>query len=178
MRIGYFTIGLVLAICGCLASAQGTTGHRVARKVADLPQRQGVSSTGIAFSPSGEEVAVEGEPGVIEIWDWHAARVEVSLKKPQGALGFLVMDPLAYSPDGTLLAACDSSAAGNVLVRVWSTHSWQVATDIADSRSAAGCGAAALGLRGGRGGDAFGVSGRGSVFRALPGAHRLLAVKR
>jgi WD40 repeat protein len=117
--------------------------HKVATEVVELPRRyHDVASIGTAFSPSGEELEVEAEPGVIEIWDWRHKRLITSLKKPRGAEG-VVTDPLSYSPDGRLLAACDTRGVGNVVVRVWNTQDWQIANDITES-APRGCDAMAF----------------------------------
>jgi WD40 repeat protein len=103
----------------------------VAVKVASLPQRyHEVASIGMAFNPSASELAVESGDLNIDIWDWRSQHIIKTLEKPRGAAGVLLTDPLSYSPDGKLLAACDSRGSGNVVIRIWNTKTWEIAKDI------------------------------------------------
>jgi len=109
----------------------GASKNDVAVKVASLPQKyHEVASIGMAFNPSASELAVESGDLNIDVWDWRSQHIIRTLEKPRGAAGVLLTDPLSYSPDGKLLAACDSRGAGDVVIRVWNTKSWEIAKDI------------------------------------------------
>jgi WD40 repeat protein len=87
---------------------------------------------GLDFSPDAGRLAIQSDGEKINIWDWRHDRIETILEKPQGAKGGVESNPIRYSPDGRLLAACDSKAVGDVVVRLWNTAGGSVAKDIVD----------------------------------------------
>lgn len=132
-RMGGIAAAALIIASSLPASAGifGASKNDVAVKVASLPQRyHEVASIGMAFNPSASELAVESGDLNIDIWDWHSEHIIKTLEKPRGAAGVLLTNPLSYSPDGKLFAVCDSRGAGDVVIRVWNTKSWEIAKDI------------------------------------------------
>jgi len=67
----------------------------------------------IAFDPSGELLALSDADGLIQLWDWHNQKLLREFTDlPNTPAG------LAFSPDGSLLAA-GSSKAGESRVLIW-----------------------------------------------------------
>jgi WD40 repeat protein len=132
-RMGGIAAAALIIASSPAASAGifGASKNDVAVKVASLPQRyHEVASIGMAFNPSASELAVESGDLNIDIWDWRSQHIIKTLEKPRGAAGVLLTDPLSYSPDGKLLAACDSNGVGDVVIRVWDAKSWGIAKDL------------------------------------------------
>jgi WD40 repeat protein len=105
----------------------------VATQVADLREpHPRVIVRGLDFSPDASRLAIQSDGEKINIWDWRHERVETTLEKPQGAKGAVASNPIRYSPDGRLLAACDSKAVGAVVIRLWNVSGGSIAKDIVD----------------------------------------------
>jgi WD40 repeat protein len=126
-------LAALLLLASSPPASAGIFGSKndVAAKVASLPQRyHEVASIGMAFNPGASELAVESDALNIDIWDWRSQHIIKTIEKPRGAAGVLLTDPLSYSPNGKLLAACDSNGVGDVVIRVWDAKSWEIAKDL------------------------------------------------
>lgn len=111
----------------------------VAVKVAELPEKyRGDIVNGVAFSADGSQIAVDSNDELINIWDWRSSRISKTIEKAPNAEDDLTTEPLRYSPDGKLFAACHSQALGHVVARIWNTQTWEIIHDITDS-GAGGC---------------------------------------
>jgi WD40 repeat protein len=116
------------------SNAFGSTMSDVAVKVAELPEKYSdLIHRGLDFSPDGNRIAVESGGEKINIWDWRNQHIETTVDKAHGASGAIATNPLQYSPDGRMLAVCDSKGAGDVVVRIWNTQNWSIAKDLTDS---------------------------------------------
>lgn len=112
----------------------------VAKEITTLHEDKAI--LGIDFSPDGKYLVAAGENGAdIHVWDWQAGRIVRTLVKARGAYTGLTSEPIRYSPDGHLLAACHSLALGHVVVRIWNTDTWEIVHDITDSQKGGGCNA-------------------------------------
>jgi WD40 repeat protein len=85
------------------------TGRRVVRTMVNP---QAIPIMGLAFSPDGQVVAAGDTEGGVAIWDLASGRL---ISKLSCSCGY--MDPIAFSPDGTLLAA---AGGGDSRLHVWS----------------------------------------------------------
>jgi WD40 repeat protein len=118
----------------------GASKDDVAIKVATLPTKpdhtlfpfSAVYALGLDFGPDGSRIAVESQSAEVQIWDWRHKHIEKTMRMPQGFGNGVSTNSIKYSPDGRLLAACDGKAAGNIVVRVWTTDTWLTAKDIGD----------------------------------------------
>jgi WD40 repeat protein len=116
--------------------------HDVAVKVADLPEQyHDVIVRGVAFSPDGKFLAADSDGEKIDIWNWHSARIERTVEKPRGASLARATNPVGFSPDGRLFAACHSKGVGDVVSRIWNTTDWSIAHEITEPQGG-GCNAA------------------------------------
>jgi WD40 repeat protein len=116
------------------ASIFGMNKNEVVEKVAKLPETYSdVIVRGVDFSPDGNRLAVDSDGGKINIWDWRHERIVRTIQKPHGAEDGLTTNPLQFSLDGRLFAACVGKGEGGVVVRVWNTVDWTVARDIIDT---------------------------------------------
>lgn len=113
----------------------------VAMKVAELPERYNINVRALDFSPDGRHLAVRSADQIIHIWDWQNERIVHSLEIAKGANDGLSTEPLRFSPDGHLLAACHSRAAGDIVIRIWRTDTWDIVHDIVDHVGSTGCNA-------------------------------------
>jgi len=112
----------------------------VARQITTLNEVDAI--LGIDFSPDGKYLVAAGKNGAdIHVWDWQSGRIVRTLVKARGAYTGLTAEPIRYSPDGHLLAACHSLALGDVVVRIWNTDTWEIVRDITDSQKGGGCNA-------------------------------------
>jgi WD40 repeat protein len=120
---------------GSAVSSSGLFGmNDVAVKVGEVSERDhNLIVYALAFSPDGKRLAVDSDYENINVWDWRKNRIETTITKPQGFGGSQTANPLTFSPDGRLLADCEGPGAGNVVVRIWDTTTWQVAEDIIDA---------------------------------------------
>ena len=109
----------------------------VAVEVATLTETMEVY--GLDFSPDGKHLAATATLDGIEVhvWDWQGSRIVKKMNKGRGALG-IMSDPLKYSPDGRLLAACHSraGATGSVVVHIWDAQTGEIAGSIAEDSGA------------------------------------------
>jgi len=106
----------------------------VAVKIAELPEKHSdLIHRGLDFSPDGSRIAIESDGEKVNIWDWRNQHIEMTIQKPHGASGIIVTDPVQYSPNGRMLAICDSKGVGDVVIRIWDTESWTIAKDLTDS---------------------------------------------
>jgi WD40 repeat protein len=109
----------------------GASKIDVAVKVAELPSTNSKPyPLGLDFSPDGYHIAIESVSEKIEIWDWRNKHVEKTVEKPHGGNSLGTTNPIQYSPDGRVLAVCEVSGAGDVVVRIWNTDIWSIAKDI------------------------------------------------
>ena len=116
------------------ASIFGMNKNEVVEKVAKLPEPyHDVVVGGVSFSPDGTQLAVDSDGEKINIWDWRHERIEKTIEKPHGANDGLTTNPLQFSLDRHLFAACVGKGAGDVVVRVWNTTDWTVVKDIIDA---------------------------------------------
>ncbi len=116
-----------------LFESKGKNMKEVAVKIAELHEDKDIEIWGLDFSPDGKYLAATSPTTLeVQIWDWQNKRIVRTLEKAQGA--GLTTD-IHYSPDGHLLVACHSQAAGDILVRIWNTETWAVIHDIADFKS-------------------------------------------
>lgn len=116
-----------------LFESKGKNMKEVAVKIAELHEDKDVEIWGLDFSPDGKYLAATSPTTLeVQIWDWQNKRIVRILKKAQGAG---LQTDIQYSPDGHLLVACHSQAAGDILVRIWNTKTWAVIHDIADFKS-------------------------------------------
>lgn len=132
----YPIIGYCDSGSGWLKNLFGSTGKNmknVAIKVTELPEKYNINVQGLDFSPNGKFLAVRSADEFINIWDWQAGRIARTVEKAQGAEDGLTTEPMRYSPDGRLFAACHERAVNNILARIWNTDTWQVAHDIVDA---------------------------------------------
>ena len=74
---------------------------------------RGAAVTALAWSPSRPELAVAGQSGLVQLWNVNGApRLERALTGLHGTLGAPeAIQGVAFSPNGRLLAASDSSVA-------------------------------------------------------------------
>jgi WD40 repeat protein len=100
----------------------------------------GLIHRGLAFSPDGNQLAVAGDGDEIDIWNWRKQHIEKILHKAHGASGSHSTDPIQFSPNGRMLAVCDTKGVGDVVIRIWSTDDWTILKDLTDS-SPGGCNA-------------------------------------
>ena len=128
---------------GLLSKLLGSHMNDVATKVAELPEKFGdVIPGGIDFSPDGIHIAIDSDHEKINIWHWRTEQIEKTVEKPGGNDG-LTTNPIIYSPDGALLAACIGRGPANEFVRIWNTSTWTIAKDILDVNPGE-CGAVAF----------------------------------
>jgi WD40 repeat protein len=117
----------------------GSNMNDVATKVADLPETyRDVNVRGLDFSPDGGRLAVVSDHENINIWDWRRSHIEKTLEQPRGFNPIMTINPIQFSPDGRLLAACAGKGVGDVVVRIWNTADWSIAKDLTDT-SPGGC---------------------------------------
>jgi WD40 repeat protein len=117
----------------------GLNMNEVATKVVDLPETyHDVTVRGVDFSPDGARIAVASDHEKINIWDWRRSHIEKTLEQPTGFNPIMTINPIQFSPDGRLLAACAGKGVGDVVVRLWNTADWSIAKDLRDS-SPGGC---------------------------------------
>jgi WD40 repeat protein len=131
---GIASVALLLASTPqAFAGIFGASKSDVAVKVAELPNPDSdIYPIGLDFGPDGSRIAVESQSAQIHIWDWRRNHIEKTMKMPQGFGNGVSTNSIKYSPDGRLLAACDGKAAGNIVVRIWTTDTWLTAKDIGD----------------------------------------------
>jgi WD40 repeat protein len=111
----------------------GANKNDVAVKVATLPERYpDVPVWALDFSPDGEHLVAGSDNQNIHIWDWRNGRIENTIVKPGGSNNGVASNPIAYSPDGHLLAVCLGRGVGDAVIRVWNTESWSIENDITD----------------------------------------------
>ncbi len=140
LSVSWSRLGYCESLTEGLKNIFRSSMNDVATKVADLPEKyHDVIVRGVDFSPDGRHVAVLSDGENVNIWDWRRGRIERTVEKPRGAPGHVESNPLRYSPDGRWLAACDSKAAGNVVIRVWDAGSGALARDITDPDLGPGC---------------------------------------
>ena len=150
LRTALTISAFALLFIGCgssdLTSIKDTVGihmNDVVVKLVELPQKApDLYSRGIEFGSDGKYLAVMSESvdnkyENIHIWDWRNKRIVKTVAEPSGAEGDST-NPLQFSPDGSLLAACAGRGMGDVLARVWRTSDWTIARDILDSGSGSG----------------------------------------
>jgi WD40 repeat protein len=119
-------------------------GNEVAKQIADLPETyHDVIVRSLAFSPNGLQLAADSDGETINIWDWRNPRIERTVEKPRGAALARTTNPVSFSPDGRLFAACHSKGVGDVVSRIWNTTDWSIAHDITEAQGG-GCNAAAF----------------------------------
>lgn len=92
------------------------TGRRLAMFSVPVPAASGVTG-GLAFSPDGTTLAIADFTGTVLLWDFRDDKVTGRL--PTGQPG---PDPVAWSPDGRMLAAGAGSA-----VKLWTIATGKVA---------------------------------------------------
>ena len=123
-----------------LLASKGKNMKEVAKEIATLNESEEI--LGIDFSPDGKYLVAAGENGgAIHVWDWQNKKLVHTLVKARGAYTGLVAEPIRYSPDGHLLAACHSLALGDVVVRIWDTGTWEIVHDITNPQKGGGCSA-------------------------------------
>jgi len=113
----------------------------VAVKVTVLREKENINVSGLDFSPDGKHLAVVSIYETINIWDWKNNRIVRTVEKPQGANDGLVTEPIRYSPDGRLFAACHSRATNHIVARIWDTNTWEIVHDITDPVGGGDCNA-------------------------------------
>ena len=137
-----------------LFGSKGKNMKEVAKEIKTLNDDKAI--LGMDFSPDGKYLVAAGENGAdIHVWDWQSGHIVHTLVKARGAYTGLTAEPIRYSPDGHLLAACHSLALGDVVIRIWNTDTWEIVHDITDPQ-------------GGGGGDSIGFTPDGkSLIRVL-----------
>jgi WD40 repeat protein len=109
----------------------GENKSDVVVKVAALPEKyHDVPVWALDFSPDGKHLVAASDE--VHVWDWRNGRIENTLVRPRGSNNGIATNPIAYSPDGHLLAVCLERAVGDAVIRVWNTESWSIASDITD----------------------------------------------
>jgi WD40 repeat protein len=113
------------------------TSSDVATKIVSF--HESFEAEGLAFSPDGRYLAttnyVEAQSGderEVHIWDWRNEKLVQKLTKPKFSDASETTDGLQWSPDGRFLAVCTGRAENHEVIRIWSTHDWQIASDIID----------------------------------------------
>jgi WD40 repeat protein len=142
MRFLLTFIAILLPAIGTCDTGSGLLNsffksNDVATKIATFKHNFDGSS-GLDFSPDGKYLATPGTYNyknkvTIQIWDWKSERVMHTLELAQGANSGLTTEPIRYSPDGKLLAACHSRAYGDVVIRLWNVSTVEIKHDIIDS---------------------------------------------
>ncbi len=108
-----------------LAVAGGTPGLNgiatlfnlaTGKKIRDFSEGHRDALYGIAYSPSGEQLATAGYDRLIQLWNTETGERLRTLKGHNGAVY-----GIAFSPDGRILA----SAGGDSSVKLWNTASGQ-----------------------------------------------------
>lgn len=142
IRCLFTIVGLLLPVFGYSNpfSEQFKNPKEVATQISTLNEADAI--LGIDFSPDGKYLVAAGENGAdIHVWDWQSGRIVRTLIKARGAYTGLTAEPIRYSPDGHLLAACHSLALGDVVVRIWNTDTWEIVHDITNPQKGGGCNA-------------------------------------
>jgi WD40 repeat protein len=128
----------------------GEKSSDVATKIVSF--HESFEAEGLAFSPDGRYLAttnyVEAQSGderEVHIWDWRNAKLVQKLTKPKFSNASETTNGLQWSPDGRFLAVCTGRAENHEVIRIWSTHDWQIASDIIDD-GAGGCNSLAFSL--------------------------------
>ncbi len=107
---------LVLACFGRLALAQPATDE------IRLDEHRYFNVWALDFSPDDKLLAASSPSSdEVHVWDWRNRRIVRVFKKSSGVSAILASDPLRFSPNGQLLAACDGGRAEHdTVVRIWS----------------------------------------------------------
>jgi WD40 repeat protein len=114
----------------------GATKSDVASKVAELPNMDsGIYALGLDFGLDAGHIAAESQSGKIYIWDWRTKSVETVLDMPKGFGKNMSTNPIQYNSDGSLLAVCDATGAGDVVARIWNTTTWLKLKDLIEVSS-------------------------------------------
>jgi WD40 repeat protein len=122
---------LLASIEPATAGFFGASKNDVAAIVAELPTpARDIYPLGLDFSPDGKHIAVDSNSENIDVWDWRNKRIEKTVEKPHGGNTSGTTNPIQYSPDGRVLAACEVSGSGDVVVRIWNTDNWSIEKDI------------------------------------------------
>ncbi len=139
VAIAAFTSGY----CGIVHSIQTAFRERmshVAIRVAELHEKYPVVSVrGLSFSAHGRSIASDSDHASINIWDWRSHRIERTLDTPKGFVSASSINPIQYSPDGQMLAACEGKGVGDAVVRIWDVRNWSLLKDIVDTGPGLGC---------------------------------------
>jgi WD40 repeat protein len=88
-----------------------------------LLQRPG-GLANLALSPDGKLLAVEQASGSIELWEWQGRRHVSTLTNH----GFPPV--MAFSPDGTFIAAANSDHAGKPVISFWDVAARRIVRDL------------------------------------------------
>lgn len=97
-----------------------------AEPLASLPDHPGM--TAAAFSPDGRQLAIAPQGGGgIELWNPHAAERLHSLACAEGLVAHI-----AYSPDGSLVAAAFKTSAQAGEVRIWKTDTGELISKLGE----------------------------------------------
>jgi len=118
----------------------GKYHETVATEVATLSEGHG--TWGLAFSPHGHYLAASSpQTAFVQLWDWRKDRVVRRFRRSGSDI--MVTTPLAFSPQGRLLASCQ-----DVSIDIWNPHTGAVVGQIQDPPSHGGCQALAFSPRG------------------------------
>lgn len=112
----------------------GIYRERVATLQATLSADHG--TWGLAFSPHGRYLAASSpQTAFVQLWDWRKDRVVRRFRRSGSDI--MTTTPLAFSPQGRLLASCQSDAY--TIIQVWNARTGAVVDNIPSPPSGGGC---------------------------------------
>ena len=108
-------IQIIFATSGANASpaalTTGNTGKMIASKIAETPEVDPIVPSALAFSPDEKHLAIRSSLNKIKVWDWEKLHLVTTISIPEGAHDDSIAEPILFSPNGKLFAACHSRAS-------------------------------------------------------------------
>jgi WD40 repeat protein len=130
-------LGLAVSPDGARLAMSSTDGYITVQRVADgqilAHYKAHADSIGcLAWSPNGRQIASAGNDGLVALSDPDTGTVIQLLKTPTAASDAVYVETVAFSPDGTEIAAAGQAAAGQpAYIHIWCAATgkalWQAA---------------------------------------------------